>query len=160
MLACMLLLQLYLTLVTLWTVAYQAPLFMGFSRQEYWNGLPFPSARDLYDPGIEPASPELAGSFFTNSAIWETLNRFIQFPSVTQSCPTLCHLMNRSTPGFPVHHQLTESAQTHVHWVSNAIQPPHPLSSPSPPALNLSQHQGLFQWVSSSHQVHTYKRGC
>ena len=115
MLACMLLLQLYLTLVTLWTVAYQAPLFMGFSRQEYWNGLPFPSARDLYDPGIEPASPALAGSFFTNSAIWETLNRFIQFRSVTQSRPTLCHLMNRSTPGFPVHHQLTESAQTHVH---------------------------------------------
>ena len=61
--------------------------------------------------------------------------------------------MNRSTPGLPVHHQLPESTQTHVHWVGDAIQPPHPLSSPSPPALNLSQHQGLFQWVSSLHQV-------
>ena len=61
--------------------------------------------------------------------------------------------MNRSTADFPVHHQLPESTQTHVHWVSDAIQPSHPLSSPSPPVLNLSQHQGLFKWVSSSHQV-------
>ena len=61
--------------------------------------------------------------------------------------------MNRRTPGIPVHHQLPESTQTHVHWVGDAIQPSHPLSSPSPPALNLSQHQGLFKWVSSSHQV-------
>ena len=61
--------------------------------------------------------------------------------------------MNRSTPGLPVHHQLREFTQTHVHGVSDAIQPSHPLSSPSPPALNLSQHQGLFKWVSSSHQV-------
>ena len=61
--------------------------------------------------------------------------------------------MNRSTPGLPVHHQLLESTQTHVHWVGDAIQPSHPLSSPSPPAFNLSQHQGLFKWVSSSHQV-------
>ena len=64
-----------------------------------------------------------------------------------------CDPMNRSTPGLPVHHQLPESTQTHVHWVGDAIQPSHPLSSPSPPALNLSQHQGLFQWVSSLHQV-------
>ena len=75
------------------------------------------------------------------------------FSSVTQSCLTLCDPMNCSTPGLPVHHQLLESTQTHVHWVSDAIQPSHPLSSPSPPALNLSQHQGLFKWVSSSHQV-------
>ena len=61
--------------------------------------------------------------------------------------------MNRSTPGLPVHHQLPESTQTHVHLVGDAIQPSHPLSSPSPPAFNLSQHQGLFQWVTSSHQV-------
>ena len=61
--------------------------------------------------------------------------------------------MDCSTPGFPVHHQLLESTQTHDHWVGSAIQPSHPLSSPSPPALNLSQHQGLFKWVSSSHQV-------
>ena len=70
--------------------------------------------------------------------------------SVTQSCLTLCGC---STPGFPVYHQLPGLAQTLVHWVSDAIQPSHPPSSPSPPALNLSQHQGLFQWVSSSHQV-------
>ena len=61
--------------------------------------------------------------------------------------------MNHSTPGLPVHHQLPESTQTQVHWVGDAIQPSHPLSPPSPPALNLSQHQGLFQWVSSLHQV-------
>ena len=76
----------------------------------------------------------------------------VQFSSVTQSCPTLCDPMDSSTPGLPIHHQLPESTQTHVHWVGDAIQPSHPLSSPSP-ALNLSQHQGLFQWVNSSHQV-------
>ena len=73
--------------------------------------------------------------------------------SVDQSCPTLCNPMNRSTPGLPVHHQLLELIQTHVHRVSDAIQPSHPLLSPSPPALNLSKHQGLFKWVSSSHQM-------
>ena len=73
--------------------------------------------------------------------------------SVTQSCPTLCNPMDCTTAGLPVHHQLPESTQTHVHWVGDAIQPSHPLSSPSPPAFNLSQHQGLFLWVSSSHQV-------
>ena len=76
-----------------------------------------------------------------------------QFSSVTQSCPTLCDPMDCSTPGLPVHHQLPESTQTHVHGVGDAIQPSHPLSSPSPPALNLSQHQGLFKWVRSLHQV-------
>ena len=74
-----------------------------------------------------------------------------QFSSVAQSCPTLCHPMDCSMPGLPVHHQLPEFTQTHVHWVSDAIQPSHPLSSPTPPALNLFQHQGLFKWVSSSH---------
>ena len=77
----------------------------------------------------------------------------VQFTSVTQSCLTLCDPMNHSTPGLPVHHQLSESAQTHVHWVSDAIQPSHPLLSPSPPVLNLYQHQGLFKWVTSSHEV-------
>ena len=72
---------------------------------------------------------------------------------VTQSCPTLCDPMNCSTPGLPVHHQLLELAQTYVHQGSDGIQPSHPLSSPSIPAFNLSQHQGLFQWVGSSHQV-------
>ena len=76
-----------------------------------------------------------------------------QFSSVTQSCPTLCDPMNHSTPGLPVHHQLLEFTQTHIHWVSDAIQPSHPLSSPSPSAPNPSQHQSLFQWVNSSHEV-------
>ena len=77
----------------------------------------------------------------------------IQFSSVTQSCPALCDPMNCSTPGLPVHHQLLEFTQTRIHWVSDAIQPSHPLSSPSPPAPNPSQHQALFQWVNSSHEV-------
>ena len=76
----------------------------------------------------------------------------IQFSSVPQSCLTFCDPMNRSMPGLPVH-QLPESTQTYVHWVGDTIRPSHPLSSPSPPALNLSQHQGLFKWVSSLHQV-------
>ena len=69
----------------------------------------------------------------------------IQFISVAQLCPTLCYPMNCGKPGLPVHHELPESTQTHVHCVSDAIQPSHPLSSPSPPALNLSQNQGLFK---------------
>jgi len=73
--------------------------------------------------------------------------------SVVQSCLTLCDPMDCSTPGFPVHHQLSELAQTHVHWVGDVIQPSHPLSFPSPPVFNISQHQDLFRWVSSSHQV-------
>ena len=80
-------------------------------------------------------------------------NISFQFNSVAQSCPTLCDPMNRNTPDLPVHHQLPESTQTHVHRVGDAIQPSHPLSPPSPPALTLSQHQGLFKWVSFSHQV-------
>ena len=76
-----------------------------------------------------------------------------QFSSVTQPCPTLCIPMDCSTPGFPVHHQLPELAPTHVHWDGDAILPSHPLSSPCPPAFNLSQNQGLFQWVSSLHQL-------
>ena len=70
----------------------------------------------------------------------------VQFSSVAQSCPTLCNPMNSSKPGLPVHHQLPEFTQTHVHRIGDVIQPSHPLSSPSPPAPNPSQHQGLFQW--------------
>ena len=77
----------------------------------------------------------------------------LQFSSVAQSCLTLCDPMNRSTPGLPVHHQLPEFTQTHVHRVSDAIQPSHPLSSPSPPAPNPSQHHSLLQCVNSSHEV-------
>ena len=124
----------------------------GFSRQEYWVG-----CRAL-----------LHGIFLTQALNlcllsllhWQACSlplappvKPIQFSSVAQSCPTLCNPMNRSTPGLPVHHQLPESTQTRVHRVGDAIQPSHPLSSPFPPALNLSQHQGLFKWVSSSHQV-------
>ena len=76
-----------------------------------------------------------------------------QFSSVSQSCLTLCNPMHFSTPGFPVHHQLPELIQAHVHQVSDAIQPSHPLLSPSPLAFNISQHQGLFKWVRSSHQM-------
>ena len=77
----------------------------------------------------------------------------VQFSSVTQLCLPLCNPMDCNTPGLPVHHQLQEFTQTHVHWAGDAIQPSHPLSCPSPPAFNLPQHQGLFKWVSSSHQV-------
>ena len=76
-----------------------------------------------------------------------------QFSSVAQSCLTLCDPMDYSMPGLPVHHQLPEFIQTHVHWVGDAIQPSHPLSSPSPLTFNLSQHQGVFKWVNSLHQV-------
>ena len=90
----------------------------------------------------------------TQEGTWEFIFPLkVHFSSVPQPCPTLCNPMNRSTSGLPAHHQLPESTQTHVHWVDDAIQPSHPLSSPSPPAFNLSQHQGLFKWVSSSHQV-------
>ena len=99
---------------TLWNVTHQAPLFMRFSRQEYWSEYQF---------------------------------------SLVQLCLTLCDPMACSTPGLPVHHQLLEPTQTPVYCVGDAIQPSHPLSSPSPPAFNLSQHQGLFQWVNSSHKV-------
>ena len=77
----------------------------------------------------------------------------VQFSSADLLCPTICNLVNRSMPGLPVHHQLPEFTQTHMHWVGDAIQPSHPLSSPTPPAPNPSQHQGLFQWVNSFHEV-------
>ena len=131
---------------TPWTIACQAPLSMEFSRQE--NCLPCPLPGDLPDPGIKLASfvsPALTSGF--------PLPLSVQFISVTQSCPTLCDPMNRSTPDLPVHHQLPEFTQTHVHWVGDGIQPSHSLSSPSPLAFNLSQHQCLFKWVISSHQV-------
>ena len=76
-----------------------------------------------------------------------------QFSSVAQSCLTLCDPMNCSTPDLPVHHHLLDNTQTHVQWDGDAIQPSHPLLSPFPPALNPSQHQSLFQWVNSSHEV-------
>ena len=89
-------------------------------------------------------------AFISQSCIY-TLSQSVS--SVAQSFPTLCDPMNRSTLGLLVHHQLPEFIQIHAHWVGDAIQPSHPLSSPSPTAPNPSQHQGLFQWVSSSHEV-------
>ena len=91
---------------------------------------------------------------------WRSLDCVsVQFSSVTQSCPTLYDPVNRSTPGLPVHHQLPEFTQTHIHQVSDAIQPSHPLSSLSPPAPNPSQHQGLFQWVRLWVEEHFLKAG-
>ena len=83
----------------------------------------------------------------------QAIPSWVQFTSVAQSCLTLCEPISCNTPALPVHHQLPEATQTHVHWVGNAIQPSHPLSSPFTPALNHSQHQGLFKWVTSLHHV-------
>ena len=98
-----------------------------------------PSPADLPNPGIEPGSSALQA---------------LQFSLVAQSCPTLCDPMNCSIPGFPVYHQLPDLAQTHVHCIGDAIQPSHPLSSPSPPTFNLSQHQSFpkSQFFSSGGQ--------
>ena len=112
-----------------------------------WIAISFP--RGSFQPKDWILVSWVAGRCFTVRATREAR----QFSSVAQLCPTLCSPMDCSTPGFTVHHQLPELAQTHVCWVGDAIQPCHPLSSPSAPAFNLSQHQGLFQWVSSSHQV-------
>ena len=133
--------------VTLWNIVLQAPLSIGFSRQEYWRGFPCPSRGNLPNPGIKPTSltsPALADMFLTTSTAC---------CSVAQSFPALCNPMDCLTQDFPVLHHLPELAQTHGYWVSDAIQPYHPLLCPSPPAFNLSQHQSLFQWVSSSHYV-------
>ena len=139
---------------TLWTVAHQVSLSLGFSRQEYWRELPCPSSQgDLPDSGNPQSliSSGLAVGFFTISTPWEapawsTYSLSVEFSSVTQLCPALCNLMDCSTPGLPVHHQLPEFTQTHVHQVGDAIQTSHPLLSPSPPAFSLSQHQGLFSF--------------
>ena len=113
----------------------------GLQQAEGWWGL-------LSVPGRVPWGKE---EVWKRKVIW---SKWIsQFSSVTESCPSLCNPMNCSTPGLPVHHLLPEFTKSHVHQVGDTIQPSHPLSSLSPPALNLSQHQGLFQGVSSSHQV-------
>ena len=145
----------WLCCATLWTIAHQGPLPIGFSRQEYWSG------SSCLPPEIYPtqgSNPSLLWLLH-----WQVGSLPLVPPgkpqdtktvsSFTQSCLTLCNPIDCSTPGFPVHHQHLEFTQTHVHRVSDAIQPSHPLSSLSPPAINLSQHQGLFQWVSSLHQV-------
>ena len=181
---------------TPWTVAYHTPPSMGFSRQEYWSGLPFPSPEDLPDQGSNPGLLHCRQMFYHLSHHWSLSTHFLSthlknhlllpfltlslikctslcqshnsthvlislpafstlfsISSVSQSCLTHCDPMDWSMPGFPVHHQLPELAQTHVHRISEAIQISHLLSSLSPPAFNFPQHQGIFQWVSSSHQA-------
>ena len=189
-------------------LALQAPLSIGFPRQEHWSGLPCPPQGDLRDPGIKSTSPPSSAlqadslplkpcgnpkclqaevkvtCFITRTVLFQTsgnswwfclpklevewnyvfftvtsvsfygnadivfhkhlFNKVVQFNSVAQSCPTLWDPMDCCTPGLPVHHQLPELTQTHVDWVGDAIQPFHPLSSPSSPAFNRSQHQGVF----------------
>ena len=124
------------------------------SRILEWVAFPFSRGSSL--PRDQTQVSHIAGGFFTSWATREAqsvqFSRSVQFSSV-QSCPTLFDPMNRSMPGLPVHNQLLEFTQTHVHQVGDAIQPSHPLSSPAPPAPNPSQHQGLFQWVNSSHEV-------
>ena len=115
------------------------------------------------DLAIWPQKLSFVSSPLTQSPIWSQWMdagfssnlsfSSVQFISVIQLCLTLCDPMDCSMPSFPVHHQLPELAQTHVHSVGDAIQPSHPLSSPPPPAFNLSQDQGIFKWISSSYQV-------
>ena len=97
-----------------------------------------------FEPGVEPCYQHPLLKFSLESKCKDESSVY-QIRSVAQSCPTLCDPMNRSTPGLPVHHQLPEFTQTHVHRVSEAVQPSHPLSSPSPPASNTSKHQSVFQ---------------
>ena len=171
----MLLLLSHFSRVRLWvtplTAAHQVPPSLGFSRQEHWIGLPFPSpmqesenckwsrsvvSNSLWPHGLQPTKLLRPWDFPGKSMEWVAIAFSIHISivsSVPQLCPTLCDPTNHSTPGRPVHHQLPEFTQTHVHRVSDAIQLSQPLLSPSPPAPNPSQHQSLFQWVNSSHEV-------
>ena len=125
--------------------------------QKYWVFWGFPGSPEftvaLWGASVyslETTDLESLPVFFKQQAFSVVLEKF---SSVTQSCLTFHDPMDCSTPGLPVHHQLPEFTQIHAHWVGDAIQPSHPLSSPSPPAFKLAQHQGLFKWVSSLHQV-------
>ena len=117
---------------------------------EYWSGLQFPSPGDFPTPGTESSSPALGGGFFTPEPPGKLIphvkkeSEVTQFRSVAQSCPTFCDPMNPSMPGLPVHHQLPEFTQTHARRVGDAIQPSHPLSSPSPPAPKSLPASGSF----------------
>ena len=130
-------------LATPWTAANQAPPSVGFSRQEYWSGLPvLPILPVLPSPRQHAHWKKLLG---VTSQLNNLLQISVQFSSVARPCLTLCDPMDCSTPGLPIHHQLPEFTQTHVHPVGDAIQPSHPLLSPSPLSFNLCQHQGLFK---------------
>ena len=148
-----------------WIVAHQAPLSTDFSRQQNWSVLSFPTPGDLPNSEIKPRSlvpPDcrwilyhgatcevlLTGIWMPNG-MWEISS--VQFSRSVMSDSLQPHGLQHDR--LPFHHQLPVLTQSHVHWISDAIQSSHPLSSPSPPAFNLSQHQGLFKWVSSSNQV-------
>ena len=133
--------------VSLWVVKFEK------RNSKWWSwyslqGSSFRTLKLMASIGLDSISNE-AGQW----ALKGFMKCSAQFSSVAQSCLSLCDPMNCNTPGLPVHHQLPEFTQIHVHWVDDAIQLSHPLSSPSLPAPNPSQHQGLFQWVSSSHEV-------
>ena len=126
------------------TAAHQAPASMGFSRQGYWSGVPLPfptvslATANVLQLVCKMNIPGLRKHFFGGTGVVYCVLRLamFQFSWVVQSCATLCNSMNHSTPGLPVHHQLPESTQTHVHWVGDAIQPSHPLSCPLlPPSI-------------------------
>ena len=130
-------------LATLWAIAHLAPVPVGFSRQEYWSGLPCPAPGDIPTPGIKPASP-VAPTFQADSLPLNHSYDSIQFSLVAQSCLTMPpHESQHARP--PCSSPTPGVTQTHVHQVRDAMQPSHPLLSPSPPAPNPSQHQGLFQ---------------
>ena len=141
--------------VTLWTVVHQTPLSSGFAMTEHWSGFPFPSPGTFFL--LLPSQPEdwtcICLHLLHCNWILYPLNHLssVQFSHSVMSDSLRPH--ECSMPGLPVHHKLPEFTQTQVHRVSDAIQPSRPLSSPSPPAPNPSQHQSLFQWVNSSHEV-------
>ena len=142
----------------------QAPLSMGFPRQEYWSRLPFPSPGNLPNPGTEPRSPALRADSlwlshqYIGKLLYTLITGCLQLTpfwlanthviccccSVAKSCPTLCGPKDCSTPGFPVPHHLPEFTQVHVLWIGDTIQLSHPLSPSSPSAFTRSQHQSLF----------------
>ena len=145
---------------TPWTVACEVSLSRGFSHQEYWSELPFPILGDLPNPGIKHTSlvsPELADRFLTTSASWEVPVRIL-FSSVQFSRSVVSDFLRPHEPHHTRPPCPSPAPGVYLNscplswWCRPAIQPSHPLSSPSPPAFNPSQHQGLFKWVSSSHQ--------
>ena len=146
------------TLTSLWFLLLVFPQNVNVSLT-YYNSLGHPNAFMAFNIVYMFMTPNsclhmnLSSSQTSGSSCPSCMSSWmsIQFSSVAQLRPTLCDPMYHSNPGLPVHCQLPEFTQTHVHWVGDAIQPSHPLSSPSLPAPNPSQHQGLFQWVSSSH---------
>ena len=147
-----------------WTVAFQAHSVHGIFHARVLECIAISFSRGSSRPRNRTRVSHIAGRHFTVWATRDDLKWYlkiikaleiqwgsVQFSSVTQSCPTLCDSVNRSTTGLPDHHQLPEFTQTHVYQVGDTIQPSHPLPCPSPPAINLSQDQGLFQWISFSH---------